>query len=303
MILRQHIKPDTFQKNPLVKWGLVQKDPRVKRSLHGKPKLSASAFNSWAENPTSFITNYILKLKSDPSQAMIRGNVAEDILYKVLMNTVNYDDIDKECEKLFRHKTAMIGEETERVKEIKDLNGYKGRTKTYNGYIKTAYDRIKVFKQPTKYQDHVWYYIEAFDMYADGWKDFTYPDFDLDLKTTAKMNSALPLNYRRQLAFYRMKDNRDQKLLLATKEKAELYVLDESYKQSKEEIYHIINTMFIALSECNSVEELLERYYPNWEFWKFNIKQKEELRKLISATHLRTWKERQEDKAFERGIS
>jgi hypothetical protein len=90
---------------------------------------------------------------------------------------------------------------------------------------------------------------------------------------------------------------------LATKEKAELYVLDESYKQSKEEIYHIINTMFIALSECNSVEELLERYYPNWEFWKFNIKQKEELRKLISATHLRTWKERQEDKAFERGIS
>ena len=100
MIVRQTIKPDTFQKNPLVKWGLVQKDPRVPRSLHGKPKLSASAFNSWAENPTSFITSYILKLKSDPSQAMMRGNVAEDILYKVLMNTVNYDDIDKECEKL-----------------------------------------------------------------------------------------------------------------------------------------------------------------------------------------------------------
>ena len=185
MILRQTIKPDTFQKNPLAKWGLVQKDPRVKRSLHGKPKLSASAFNSWAENPTAFITSYILKLKSDPSQAMMRGNVAEDILYKVLMNTVNYDDIEKETEKLFRHKTAMIGEENERVKEIKDLNGYKGRTKTYNGYIKNAYDRIKVFKQPTKYQDHVWYYIEAFDCYADGWKDFTYPDFDLDLKTTA----------------------------------------------------------------------------------------------------------------------
>tara|TARA_R110002012_G_scaffold258305_1_gene438741 strand:- start:1485 stop:2396 length:912 start_codon:yes stop_codon:yes gene_type:complete len=303
MILRQDIKPDTFQKHPLVKWGLVQKDPRVPRSLHGKPKLSASAFNSWAENPTSFITSYILKLKSDPSQAMMRGNVAEDILYKVLMNTVNYDDIDKECEKLFRHKTAMIGEEKERQKEIKDLNGYVGRTKTYNGYIKNAYDTIKVFKQPKKYQDHVWYHIEAFDCFADGWKDFSYDNFDLDLKTTAKMNSALPLNYRRQLAFYRMKDGRDQKLLLATKEKAELYILEDSYQQSKEEIYHIINTMFIALSECNSVEELLERYYPNWEFWKFNIKQKEELRKLINATHVKTWKERQDDKDFERGIS
>tara|TARA_B110000027_G_C16053959_1_gene271285 strand:- start:82 stop:1026 length:945 start_codon:yes stop_codon:yes gene_type:complete len=314
MIIRQAFKPDTFQKNPLVKWGLVQKDPRVPRSLHGKPKLSASAFNSWAENPTSFITSYILKLKSDPSQAMMRGNVAEDILYKVLMNTVNYDDIDKECEKLFRHKTAMIGEEKERVKEIKDLNGYKtygamrkDGTKPlkndYKGYIKNAYDTIKVFKQPKKYQDHVWYHIEAFDCFADGWKDFSYDNFDLDLKTTAKMNSALPLNYRRQLAFYRMKDNRDQKLLLATKEKAELYILEDSYKQSKEEIYHIINTMFIALSECNSVEELLERYYPNWEFWKFNIKQKEELRKLINATHVKTWKERQEAKEFERGIS
>ena len=88
-----------FWKSNLSTFSSLQPTIKIRSLFCGKPKLSASAFNSWAENPTSFITNYILKLKSDPSQAMMRGNVAEDILYKVLMNTINYDDIDKECEK------------------------------------------------------------------------------------------------------------------------------------------------------------------------------------------------------------
>ena len=83
-------------------------------------------------------------------------------------------------------------------------------------------------------------------------------------------------------------------LLLATKEKAEIYVLEDSYEQSKEEIYHVINTMAVALDECNSVEQLLLRYYPNWEFWKLSLKQKEELRKLLKEIHKNNfWKERQ----------
>ena len=73
--------------------------------------------------------------------------------------------------------------------------------------------------------------------------------------------------------------------MLATKDKAELYVLEDSYNQSKEEINDIINTMCNALAECNSVEALLLRYYPNWENWKLSIKQKDEPRKILKDTH------------------
>jgi len=91
-------------------------------------------------------------------------------------------------------------------------------------------------------------------------------------------------------------------LLLTTKEKAQLYVLDENYNESKEEIYHILNTMAIALSECNSVEELLIRYYPNWEFWKLSLKQREELRKHIKNVHKVSWQVKQEAREFERAL-
>ena len=99
------------------------------------------------------------------------------------------------------------------------------------------------------------------------------------------------------------KSNKDQKLLLATKDKAELYVLEDSYNQSKEEINDIINTMAVALTECNSVEELLLRYYPNWENWKLSIKQKEELRQVLRKTHDNNyWRERQDLQELSRGV-
>ena len=302
MILKNKY-PDLSQSNPFLKWGLVEKNPTAKKEHKGKPKISATSFNSWAESPSAWISKYILKIDQEPSQAMHRGSTAEKVLYNVLMGHSKYDEIDKEAETMFRNKTTFIGDETERVKTIKDMIGYKGRTKTYGGYIKVAYDKIKHFGKPDNYQQKVWFEIPFFEVWADGYKDFGYEDFDLDLKTTGKMESALPLSFRRQLTLYRMQSNKSQRLLLATKEKAELYVLDDSYEQSKEEILHIINTMANALSECDSVEELLLRYYPNWEFWKLSFKQKDELRKLIKNVHNKhNFLERQGLRELARGL-
>ena len=288
------IKPDLTQSNPFVKWNLVEKNPTAKKENKGKPKISATSFNMWAESPPAWISKYILQIDQEPNQAMHRGSTAEKVLYNVLMGHSKVEDIAKESESMFRQKTTFVGEEEDKIKNIKDLVGYKGRTKTYGGYVKVAYDKLKNFGKPINYQQKVWFEIPYFKVWADGFKDFGYDDFDLDLKTTSKMQGALPLAYRRQLTLYRMQSNKDQKLLLATKEKAELYVLEDTYEQSKEEIYHVINTMAVALSECNSVEELLLRYYPNWEFWKLSIKQKEELRKLIKNVHKKhNWEERQ----------
>ena len=303
MILKEKIKPDLTQKNPFLKWGLVEKNPTAKKEHKGKPKISATSFNMWAESPPAWISKYILKVDQEPNQAMHRGSTAEKVLYNVLMGHSKYEDIDKEAETSFRHKTTFIGKDEDREKEIKDLIGYKGRTKTYKGFIKVAYDKIKDLGKPSSYQQKVWFEIPYFKVWADGYKDFGYDDFDLDLKTTSKMQGALPLAYRRQLTLYRMQSNKDQRLLLATKEKAELYVLEDTYEQSKEEIYDIINTMAVALSECNSVEELLLRYYPNWEFWKLSIKQKDELRKLLRDTHKKNyWLARQTIKEMEAGL-
>jgi hypothetical protein len=297
------IKPDITQSNPFVKWNLVEKNPTAKKENKGKPKISATSFNMWAESPSAWISKYILQVDQEPNQAMHRGSTAEKVLYNVLMGHSKVEDIAKESESMFRQKTTFVGEEEDKVKNIKDLVGYKGRTKTYGGYVKVAYDKLKDFGKPINYQQKVWFEIPYFKVWADGFKDFGYDDFDLDLKTSSKMQGALPLAYRRQLTLYRMQSNKEQKLLLATKEKAELYILEDTYEQSKEEIYHVINTMANALSECNSVEELLLRYYPNWEFWKLSIKQKDGLRKLIKDVHEKHyWQERQDIRELASGV-
>ncbi len=297
------IKPDITQSNPFVKWNLVEKNPTAKKENKGKPKISATSFNMWAESPSAWISKYILQVDQEPNQAMHRGSTAEKVLYNVLMGHSKVEDIAKESESMFRQKTTFVGEEEDKVKNIKDLVGYKGRTKTYGGYVKVAYDKLKDFGKPINYQQKVWFEIPYFKVWADGFKDFGYDDFDLDLKTSSKMQGALPLAYRRQLTLYRMQSNKEQKLLLATKEKAELYILEDTYEQSKEEIYHVINTMANALSECNSVEELLLRYYPNWEFWKLSIKQKDGLRKLIKDVHEKHYcQERQDIRELASGV-
>ena len=297
------IKPDLTQSNPFVKWNLVEKNPTAKKENKGKPKISATSFNMWAESPSAWISKYILQVDQEPNQAMHRGSTAEKVLYNVLMGHSKVEDIAKESESMFRQKTTFVGEEEDKIKNIKDLVGYKGRTKTYGGYVKVAYDKLKDFGKPINYQQKVWFEIPYFKVWADGFKDFGYDDFDLDLKTSSKMQGALPLAYRRQLTLYRMQSNKEQKLLLATKEKAELYILEDTYEQSKEEIYHVINTMANALSECNSVEELLLRYYPNWEFWKLSIKQKDGLRKLIKGVHEKHyWQERQDIRELASGV-
>ena len=43
------IKPDLSQRNPFLKWGLVEKRGDKK----GLPKISATSFNTWAESPSA----------------------------------------------------------------------------------------------------------------------------------------------------------------------------------------------------------------------------------------------------------
>lgn len=298
-IIKKIVKPDINQKNPFKKWGIK--------------KISPTSFNLWAEHVPSWILKYILKIDQEPSLKMYMGSTAESVLYKILMGFLNLDQIDKECENEFIIKAGIMGTQDERHNVLREVIGYKtygAKNKTtgiapvkkdYKGFVRVAYDLLKNFGKPEAYQVHVKFPLKYFGIDADGYKDFSYQGFDIDLKTTTKMQGALPLNFRRQLALYKMQnDNRGQKLLLATKEKAQLYVLEENYKESKEEIYHILNTMAVALSECNSVEELLIRYYPNWEFWKLSLKQREELRKHIQNTHKVSWQQKQEFKEFER---
>ena len=61
--------------------------------------------------------------------------------------------------------------------------------------------------------------------------------------------------------------------------------------------------MASALTECNSVEQLLERYYPDWAYYRLNQKQKDELRKHLANAHKISWKEKIEQSNFEKGIS
>ena len=76
------IKPDLSQRNPFLKWGLVEKRGDKK----GLPKISATSFNTWAESPSAWISKYILKVDQEPNVAMHRGTVAEKVLYNVFVH-------------------------------------------------------------------------------------------------------------------------------------------------------------------------------------------------------------------------
>ena len=284
------VKANTEIKNPFLKWGIKSVAP--------------SSFNLWAESPESWICKYLMKLPQDPSCRMNAGSVSEKVTYKLLMGVINFDNLTKDIENEFASKNGMLGTEDERKAVLKDMIGYEGRTKNYKGYVVNGYEGLKILGKPIKYQSKINYDLKYFGIKANGYKDFSYEGFDVDMKTTSKMASVLPIAYRRQLAFYKMENPTiEQRLLLCTKDKSQMYILEDSYSESKDEINHILNTMAIALSECNSVEELLTRYYPNWEFYKLNYKQKDELRKYLKNIHKISWQQRLEDNEFERGIS
>ena len=295
------VKPNLEIKNPFIKWG--------------KKKISQSSFNSWAESPANWIATYILGLRQQGSPRMNAGTVSESMTYKLLMGQINYDDIVKEAEKEFSSKNGILGTEDDRKAVLKDMIGYKtygaklkDGTKPvkneYKGFIVNGYEGLKFLGKPIKYQSHVKYPLKYFGINADGWKDFSYKGYDVDMKTTGKMMSALPIAYVRQLAFYKMENESiEQRLLLCTKDKSQMYVLEDSFKEAKEEIYHILNTMAIALTECNSVEQLLERYDPDWAYYRLNQRQKDELRKHLANAHKISWKEKLEQSNFEKGIS
>ena len=278
--------------NPFVKWGINH--------------LSANKINQWRENPSNFLLNNILKMKQPPSLKMFMGSSSEDVLKKLLFNEITEKDIDREAKLIFENKTTMLGTFEDKQKILKEITGYKGRTKTYNGQVRNAYELLKGFGKPDGTQRPIKFQLKNFPVDVIGYKDFSYDKIrrDVDLKTSGQLWSRVPRSVCVQMAIYKLDDqSREQCICFVTKEKSQMYVLEDSFKEYVEEIYYTVNSMAIALTECNSVEDLMLRYMPDLEFWKFSHAHIEKLKDLLKITHQRTYQDIVNDREFERGLS
>ena len=290
MIIRDFKPKDS--NNPFTKWSINH--------------LSANKINQWRENPSNFLLNNILKMKQPPSLKMFMGSSSEDVLKKLLFGEIDQKHIDKESRLIFQNKTTLIGTYEDKEKIIKEIIGYKGRTKTYKGQVRNAYELLKGFGKPDATQRPIKFQLKNFPVNVIGYKDFSYDNIkrDVDLKTSGQAWSKVPRSACVQMAIYKLEDQtREQNICFVTKEKSQMYVLEDSFKEYVEEIYYTVNSMAIALTECNSVEDLMLRYMPDLEFWKFSNAHVEKLKDLLKITHQKTFQDIIEQREFERGIS
>ena len=61
--------------------------------------------------------------------------------------------------------------------------------------------------------------------------------------------------------------------------------------------------MAIALTECNHINDLILRYMPDIDFWKFSQGHREKLKDLLKQAHKTTYKDIIDEREFERGLS
>ena len=290
------VKVNRDSNDPFKKWGIDH--------------LSASKINQWRESPSNFILNNILKLKQPPSLKMFMGSSAETILKKLLFGEIYENDIDKEATADFKNRTTFFGKPEEQEKILKDIIGYKGRNKTYKGLVRNAFELLKGFGKPSGTQRKIKFRFKFWPIDIIGFLDFSYDQDtqgkkrDIDLKTSGQKWSSVPRGNRLQMCIYKFADpSREQNICFVTKEHQMFYVLEDTYEESLEEIYYIINSMAIALTECNHINDLILRYMPDIDFWKFSQEHREKLKDLLKQAHKKTYKDIIDEREFERGIS
>jgi hypothetical protein len=210
-------------------------------TAHGINHLSASSINAFCDDPAYWVAKYLLKAKFTFSPAARAGVLVEKAVADVLAHGIDIEVAIKSAEAEFSKQTVFDKREStvSRGDNIRPM-------------VTLAVDNLRQYGKPEFAAQGEQKKVELLANMGDykmpiiGYLDFEYPESGLviDLKTTARMPSAMSASHQRQASIYRAaKGNHAIKFLYVTPKKAQFFDCDCSLKEQTDEIKAIINRM------------------------------------------------------------
>lgn len=169
-------------------------------ALHGIDHLSASSLNQWVGEPAAFAIERLLGYRSSASPAMARGKAAEDGIHAGLLDfALSVEDCTTKALATYDTEMRLV---TDDKRESERAN--------IAGYVEHGLAELRQYGIPTAYQQRVEIQLEDVAVPIIGFIDWRYDQHGMvvDLKTSARLPSAISLAHSRQGAIYaRAHDN------------------------------------------------------------------------------------------------
>ena len=240
---------------------------------HGIKHSSISQINKWIGSPSVWVSEYLFKFRSPASPAMWRGIFTEQAVADTITGKMKIDDAIKNALKDFDGKTLF--DDGSSAKERANIDPM----------TRLAVEALEPYGKPDFPEDGQ--HRVSMDAKGDGWKlefmgfiDFKYPQHGLivDLKTTLKMPSVMPIGHQRQRAFYQKSNgNTDVKFLYVTPKKCEFKDDGDVNELMAEIKTHLTRQeAFLRLGDKELLRSIVP-VDPDSFYWRGNEKVRKEL--------------------------
>ena len=251
----------------------------------GFKNFSASSLNTWSGeygDEGAWCMTYLFKKRFKGNSASIRGQVVESAFEEILRN----QDVDF----LKNAQTRFV----EKIKELDDFDRDKAEKeyKSLPGFIESCHTALEEIKFPCINESkngkvfHTQGKVEhsfgdGHEMGFSGYKDFSWPDYSVDLKTTHRLpRRGVPEDYACQISGYAVADDqRVAKILhLSPKDyvfyKLEDLEIDAAYSRLRFKAKSLENRIraAITLGQANGTDpkqEMVNLVTPNFSGFKW----------------------------------
>jgi hypothetical protein len=228
---------------------------------HGITHLSPTSINAFAAQPSFWAFKYLLKNKDQVGPSAWRGSAVEAGLDHWLFKG---DEIGAMKAAAIRFELEAQGEIAPDIdKERATINPMLDQAMTA---MEDAYSDI-----PTVRQLDIEYWIDGIEVPIIGKIDYEWPEYGLDLKTTRRIQTAIPDGHGRQISLYQAARKKPYKLLYVSEKKAEFKELtQEAYERHLKHFAWYAHNIRRGLATFSDPVELARLYPPDFTsfYWK-----------------------------------
>lgn len=181
----------------------------------GITHLSPSSLNLYCANPALWVGKYLMGWRDESGPAAFRGSAIEAGLDVFLFEQKGEEATQRARAKFLELTQGQADEAHE--EELANVGPM----------LAQAMTALKDFGTPLARQVRAEYQIEGVEVPVVGYIDYSFPEFDLDLKTTKACPSSIKADHGRQFSLYRTARDKPIKALYVTAKKFAIYDLSD----------------------------------------------------------------------------
>jgi len=230
---------------------------------HGIQHLSPSSLNLFIGSPGLFVRRYLAKIKDCGKPPMWRGTAVDRGLGVLWlgrdMDTAivhALDAYDREVGKAITEFDYQPNDATSEQRAL--IPAFMSAASWWNPPSQLLASQVKVE-----------YMLDPIPVPIEGWVDYTFDDFDLELKTGKQIQTSITAPHARQVSMYKAKRNRVSCVLYATDKKYSfLPVTDDIYQSAMREVRQAAAALHTCLSNWDNAEHAVRSTFIDADHWQ-----------------------------------